>query len=67
MQVEILEVECIMSDFFEAGITNMVREGQSIDHFYLILLKNFKKNIGKHNIKQDNLRLVATITSKIYG
>ena len=26
-QVEILEVECIMADFFEAGITNMVREG----------------------------------------
>merc|ERR1711994_851421 len=26
--VEILEVECIMADFFEAGITNMVREGE---------------------------------------
>ena len=28
-QVEILEVECIMADFFEAGITNMVREGET--------------------------------------
>ena len=26
--VEILEVECIMADFFEAGITNMTREGE---------------------------------------
>ena len=25
--VEILEVECVLADFFEAGITNIIREG----------------------------------------
>ena len=25
--MEILEVECVLADFFEAGITNIVREG----------------------------------------
>jgi hypothetical protein len=29
--VEIIEIECIMADFFEAGITGMVREGESGD------------------------------------
>ena len=36
LQVEILEVECIMADFFEAGITNMVREGETC-----LILTNF--------------------------
>ena len=54
-QVEILEVECIMADFFEAGITNMVREGGTC-----LILPYFMTHISQQSIyfpKPNHLQL----------
>ena len=58
-QVEILEVECIMADFFEAGITNMVREGGTclILPYFIIHVKLYLLQlIGEPNMRsEDNI------------
>ena len=55
-QVEILEVECIMADFFEAGITNMVREGETclILPYFIIHVKHiFSLSLIICNCRRD--------------